>query len=921
MKIQAGRHGFDISLMKPDNVGLYQQHVSSFQETFSTLSKLFYCDCSVFYIFDEKKGQLERVCDYRRPGYKGSIKLPSRIPLKDKQSPVAWVSRTKKPLTAVKKLGKKPKDKPYFSSNLLKNVFLPVISEKHLIGVLVVDNQMAREKFNGREEHFLNIFTGGLGRTLGGYSMLQQMAATLNMEKQQLEKANEQLSQHNVYLYALYEVNRLISHSGSTDEIFDIILKHAMRIAPGGSGVLTLIKGDGVEREIRATKDHSPALLRIVEKQIKTHGWIVRELDRTKAVYFNNQHPSEAYPGRKVSLIVAPFLLHNVRLGSIVIWHPKPNFFTPEHVDFLSALAGLAVNVFREREMVGALQVTRMEKERRIRELKSLSDLAKLFLTPSLPEETLLTEAVKAIRKGLDYDRVGLFLIDEDKGLLSGKMGLDNLGAVDKIYGLHFPLKPNYSVLVEVALGKLPFYFTEDYTRDTRVNKDLIPKFPSELKGFIVVPLKTKTKILGILCMDNLDTSRPLSEKDIPDCLTFASQVAIAMQNVILDKKREELSKINDQKVKQLSTLQQTIRRLGEPLNEEEVMRELYKGIREGLEIDRCQIYLINEKTKTCEGTAFGTDRLGKTTDLRGFQAPLESDKRIFGEIFRQEISHFYSKDVRTAPLYCDRFAFDPGVKETAVFPLKGKKKVIGLIAVDNLLSGKPLTRELLDSLSALIVDAAQALEHVRIYVTLKQSYFESIRAFSYAIDAKDHYNVGHSDKVGNIAVAIAKELQLSPQQREDIQYGAILHDVGKIGIDEKILNKPSRLDKEEYEVIKEHPALGVNIVRPIEALGHLLPIVRHHHEWYNGTGYPDRLKKEQIPLGARIVGVADAFDSMISDRPYRKSLGLTQAMAELKKFRSIQFDPQVVDALMKILQRHLSRHPGEELSLENLFS
>jgi putative nucleotidyltransferase with HDIG domain len=171
------------------------------------------------------------------------------------------------------------------------------------------------------------------------------------------------------------------------------------------------------------------------------------------------------------------------------------------------------------------------------------------------------------------------------------------------------------------------------------------------------------------------------------------------------------------------------------------------------------------------------------------------------------------------------------------------------------------------------------------------------------ALEARDGYTHGHSAKVAEIVGDIMHELHLKPKQRYAINFAAILHDIGKIGIPDMILNKPGKLTVAEYDIIKQHPVIGEKILERILWLDEIRDMVRHHHERYDGKGYPDRLAAEQIHFGARIIAVADSFQAMISDRPYRKGLPEETALEELRKNRGTQFDPVIVDVFLMICQ------------------
>jgi putative nucleotidyltransferase with HDIG domain len=180
------------------------------------------------------------------------------------------------------------------------------------------------------------------------------------------------------------------------------------------------------------------------------------------------------------------------------------------------------------------------------------------------------------------------------------------------------------------------------------------------------------------------------------------------------------------------------------------------------------------------------------------------------------------------------------------------------------------------------------------------------IFALAIVIDAKDPRTQGHSVRVARYAAAMAEELGLKPQEIENILYAGLLHDIGKIGVSEQILHKPAVLNVEEWEVIKAHPVIGAKILEPIPFLQALIPLVRHHHERYDGTGYPERLTEEGIPFGARILAVADGFEAMTSYRPYSHAMCPVQAATLLTEGMGKQWDAKVVKAFLRVLEREV---------------
>lgn len=187
----------------------------------------------------------------------------------------------------------------------------------------------------------------------------------------------------------------------------------------------------------------------------------------------------------------------------------------------------------------------------------------------------------------------------------------------------------------------------------------------------------------------------------------------------------------------------------------------------------------------------------------------------------------------------------------------------------------------------------------------LEKAYMESIETLRYTVEAKDPYTKGHSDRVAQYSLLIGKKMGLSEEEQNKLLIGGLFHDIGKIGVPDTILRKTEKLTDEEYSEIKNHPSIGAHILAPATIFQEIIPIVKHHHEKYDGRGYPSQLKGEDIPLYARIAAVADTFDAMTSKRPYRDALPVETVIAEVERCKGTQFDPQIADIFLDILRNH----------------
>jgi hypothetical protein len=203
--------------------------------------------------------------------------------------------------------------------------------------------------------------------------------------------------------------------------------------------------------------------------------------------------------------------------------------------------------------------------------------------------------------------------------------------------------------------------------------------------------------------------------------------------------------------------------------------------------------------------------------------------------------------------------------------------------------------------------------------VDIREMFTQTVKALASAIDARDPSTKKHSEHVSGIAVEIGQAMNLSEPELEQLEWAGLLHDIGKIGIRDAVLLMPEKLTREERILMNEHPAKGEEILKDVDQLAAERPLIRHHHEWYNGSGYPDRLIGEEIPLLARVLHVADAFEAMTASRPYRPvPLTAVEAFEELRRYAGIQFDPVVVDAFgltktaHEAAQQHIDDEPGE---------
>lgn len=239
--------------------------------------------------------------------------------------------------------------------------------------------------------------------------------------------------------------------------------------------------------------------------------------------------------------------------------------------------------------------------------------------------------------------------------------------------------------------------------------------------------------------------------------------------------------------------------------------------------------------------------------------------------------------------------------------PLRVGERALGLLLFGEARSDErePFSPDKLGLARSIGDQAASALYRVELFAQLERSYLETVLALANAVDAKDTYTADHAERLAEMALAIGREMGMTAQEMEGLRYGAILHDIGKIGVPDAVLKKPSRLDPAEWEQMRQHPCIGARILAPVPHLANAARIVRHHHERYDGKGYPDGLVGEAIPFGARILTVVDSYSAITDRRVYKEARSHVEAVSELKKHAGTQFDPRIVEVFLAMSDGH----------------
>lgn len=344
----------------------------------------------------------------------------------------------------------------------------------------------------------------------------------------------------------------------------------------------------------------------------------------------------------------------------------------------------------------------------------------------------------------------------------------------------------------------------------------------------------------------------------------------------------------------QLDTLIEMASLINSSLDHDEIRRKAIEAIMRVLNAEAGSLLLKDQTTGELyfdvatgeKGSKLKEVRLKKGEGIAGWVAEhgqsvivpdCSSDPRFFKKADR--CSGYQTKNMICAPVF---------LKGNIVGVLEGTNKIDGGFGEKD--------RQFLNTLANHV---AVALENANLYKELKETYLLTIHILAETIELRDPYTGGHTKRVHDYSLVIARHLDLPKEQMESLKFAAILHDIGKIGIRDDVLRKPGRLSPEERKAIEMHTVYGTELLKPLKLLEGSIPGMRGHHERYDGTGYPDKLQGKDIPLIARIIAIADSYDAMTSDRPYRKGLSPEQAFSELQKFSGSQFDPQLVEIFL----------------------
>ncbi len=359
-------------------------------------------------------------------------------------------------------------------------------------------------------------------------------------------------------------------------------------------------------------------------------------------------------------------------------------------------------------------------------------------------------------------------------------------------------------------------------------------------------------------------------------------------------------------RVGELSMLNDVSRTLANELHLDRLLHLALEIVNDKMGVRAAVVMLLDEATRRLTVKAahgFDESSLGRSIGVgHGLAGTVAASRSalLIGDITKEDT-------VEPADFEINGFTSVLGV------PLMVKENLLGVMLVYDKINRDKFTMDDSHLLMTIGSQMATAIENARLYTVLQDSTFQTVQALATSLEAKDNYTSGHSLRVTRYALQIAERLGIGDKEIGNLRYASQLHDIGKIGITERILNKPGRLTEWEFDAIKDHPVIGERIINSLDFLDTVRKIIRHHHERWDGAGYPDGLFREDIPLLSRIMAVADSYDAMTTARPYRGALSPEEAVVELKRCTGSQFDPRLVEVFLDVLREQDPFSPDVE--------
>ncbi len=465
------------------------------------------------------------------------------------------------------------------------------------------------------------------------------------------------------------------------------------------------------------------------------------------------------------------------------------------------------------------------------------------------------------------------------------------------------PLAPDKIPLLKGMLTKKQHLLITDPS----ASELLPPKLRKLLRNLtlLAVPMIARNQVIGAVFIARTKELPPFSQDEVAVIRDMVSHAALVVSHIQIFDESLDMALDLAGRIDVILTLDEINKAISSSLSREKILETAMEHVER---ITRCEFVAILQVEGS--GLTVTASYAGELSvpDILHAGARLPRGRFAAWRAYRTGRSTGTDYSGKTNCLSdMDAALFSMGIRSLMAIPLMVRDEVKGVLMLGDTEAGA-FDRGATFTIEKIASQMAVALENAQLYEDMRSLFINTIASLANAIDAKSPWTKGHSERVMHIAARIAKEMGLPETTVERIRLGGLLHDIGKIGVIEAVLEKPAALSEDEFPPLRAHPEKGIAILSPIAQLRDVLPAILHHHERYDGTGYPKGLKGEDIPLSARIVAVADAFDAMVSERPYRKGFDISEAIGELRRGAGSQFDPKVVDCFANYVKRNMGK-------------
>ncbi len=705
-------------------------------------------------------------------------------------------------------------------------------------------------------------------------------------------------------LLTLLELSKTINTITELDSLLNCIIKSIIRLLNADKCSIMLLNRHSQKLHIAASHNIEAEAVRSYSASLDDDifGHVARSGDTLliEDIAASEKYGKKSRPlyNRAKSLLIVPLKYKNEVIGVInVDNHENSSPFTEDDRVLFESIA--------EQTTVAIMNANfYSEASKKLDRLTALNKVSNI-INSTLELESLLKTTITLISEVMGVEICSLMLLEGEPPELKIVVahGLDE-NIIKSVR-----IKPGEGIAGHVARTGKPLLIT-DLSRDEKFSRYSKAGADYKTMSVLSAPLIIKEKVIGVINVNNKITSDVFNASDLQLLETLATQIATAIENARLYSQKEE-------RLVEITMLHNLGLALNSSLDLKTIISQIIDSMKSIFAADMASIMLWDEKHEKLKIIS----HIGLPEDYIHALA-FAPGEGVAGSVAASGRPRLIKNTLQEPSYKKHDILHDEKPKSLACAPIVVKNRVEGVICCERLLEKNgPFTNDNLNLLTTLSCHAAVAIENSNLYNDLLRVYLETVQSLAAALDAKDSYTHGHSRRVTGLALALAREIKMNDNEINTLKHAALLHDIGKIGIAESILQKPSSLTNEEFDCIKNHPITGARILESVEFLKSVCLQIKHHHERFDGRGYPDKLAGAQIPLGSRIIALADTYDAMTSTRPYRQGLSHETALEEIKRCAGSQFDPEVVEIFVKISEKCKNITEDIEFTNDNIIN